>query len=168
MYILVIFGCDIIFSIIWEEAILGHLWQQNFITWWSKEQQIGNPFRWCLHPLWHILIKFLLTKKKEKDVYIAYMSSFYIFLFMLMSILAAGILSFLCGKEVVIQQCLLKVRFLIPGFISYVLLFIIVRGCLFIKINIYVEQISLNLVGGVIYPWIWIEIINHIIWCTYT
>jgi hypothetical protein len=73
---------------------------------------------------------------------------------MLMSILAAGILSFLCGKEVVIQQCLLKVRFLIPVFISYMQLFIIVRGCLLIKINIYVEQISLNLVGGVIYPWI--------------
>lgn len=156
MYILIIFGCVIIFSITWEEAILGRLWQQNFITWWSKEQQIGNPFRWCLCPLCHFLIKFLLTNKKEKDVYIAYVSSFFILLFILLSILAAIILSFLCGKEVVIQQCLLKVRFLITGFISYMLLFIIV------------DQISLNLVGGVIYHWIWIEIINHIIWWTYT
>lgn len=75
----------------------------------------------CIH-FGTSLLNSYLPGKKEKKKFIAYMSSFYIWLFMLLSILAAGILSFLCGKEVVLQQCLLKVRFLITGFISYMLL----------------------------------------------
>ena len=107
-------------SITWEEAILVHLWKQSFITCWSKEQLIGNLFRWCLFPF-APFIKYLLEKKKDIDVCTVCISSLHILLSILLSFFTADILLFLCGEEVVTQQCLLKVWFLTIGFISHML-----------------------------------------------
>ena len=111
-------------SITWEEAILVHLWKQSFITCWSKEQLIGNSFKWCLFPF-APFIKYLLEKKKKKKkrywfLYCMRIFSPYLAIHTL-SFFAADILLFLCGEEVVTQQCLLKVWFLTIGFISYML-----------------------------------------------
>ena len=62
-------------------------------------------------------------KRKDIDVCTVCVSSLHILLMLsiLLSFFAADILLFLCGEEVVTQQCLLKVWFLTIGFISYML-----------------------------------------------
>lgn len=106
-------------SITWEEAILVHLWKQSFITCWSKEQLIGNSFRWCLFPF-APFIKYLLEKKRYWCLYCMHIFSPYFAIYTSV-FFAADILLFLCGEEVVTQQCLLKVWFLTIGFISHML-----------------------------------------------
>lgn len=81
---------------------------------------------------------------------------FLIPLFLLPSILVAGILSFLCGEEVVMQQCSLKVRSLINSFFHILCSdFILLRG-LYGKLDLFVaRKVSflclINLVGGLVY-----------------
>lgn len=83
-------------SFTWEEVILVHPWKQTYITCWSIEQQNGNLFTWRLFSVVFFPLFVILTLN--------------------LSILAAGILSFPCGEEVVILQCLHKVWSLVAFF----------------------------------------------------
>lgn len=76
-------------SITWEEAILEHLWKQNFTSCWSIELRIGSYFTQYTN-IMNVIFSWISCSQLSLS-------------------LAADILSFHCGEEVVIRQCLLKV-----------------------------------------------------------
>lgn len=127
-------------SITWEEAILVHLWKQSFITCWSKEQLIGNSFRWCLFPF-APFIKYLLEKKRYWCLYCMHIFSPYFAIYTSV---------FFCSWYFVIPlwrgsgYTTMFAQGLVFNYWLYI------THAVFIKLCICAEQISFSVVGGVI------------------
>ena len=134
-------------SITWEEAILVHLWKQSFITCWSKEQLIGNSFKWCLFPF-APFIKYLLEKGKKKKKRYWCLYCMRIFSPYLANAIHTSV--FFCSRYFVIPLWRGSgyTTMFAQGLVFNYWLYII--HAVFIKLCICAEQISFRVVGGVI------------------
>lgn len=75
-YMVILWGV-MFFSITWEEAILGHLWKQIFITCWSKELWIGNPtLIMFFSPFGTLLLNLIFENKRSLCFFVCSLSIF--------------------------------------------------------------------------------------------